>query len=67
MWHDHPFGQRNKKTERAVGLRVGGNRGGGQNLKKRGVVGGGPNNIGGLHKIGELGPLCQLRLWITYM
>ena len=22
MWHDHPFGQRNKKTERAVGLRV---------------------------------------------
>ena len=39
MWHDHPFGQRKKTTERAVGVRVGGDRegrGGGveQNFKK---------------------------------
>ena len=38
MWRDHPFGQRNKTTERAVGVGVGGDRGGGigQNLKKGG-------------------------------
>ena len=47
MWHDHPFGQRNKKTERAVGLRVGGNRGGGQNLKKRGGGGRGAQQYRG--------------------
>ena len=29
MWHDHPFSQRNKTTERALGLWVGGNRKGG--------------------------------------
>ena len=42
MWRDHPFRQRNKTSERAVGVRVGGDgeRGGGggggvgPNLKK---------------------------------
>ena len=41
MWRDHPFSQRNKTTERAVGVGVGGNKeegggggGVGQNLKK---------------------------------
>ena len=40
MWWDHPFSQRNKAIERAVGVGVGGDRkdgGGGrvgQNLKK---------------------------------
>ena len=36
MWRDHPFSQRNKTTERALGVGVGGDRkrgGGGQNLK----------------------------------
>ena len=38
MWHNHPISQRNKTTERAVGVRDEGNREGGfgQNLKKRG-------------------------------
>ena len=41
MWYNHPFSQRTKTTERAVGVCVGGDRegewvGGGQNLKKRG-------------------------------
>ena len=41
MWHDHPFSERNKTTEREMGVVVGdgrergGGRGGGQNLKKR--------------------------------
>ena len=26
MWHNHPFSQRNKTTERAVGVGVGGKR-----------------------------------------
>ena len=61
MGHNHPFSQRSKITERAVGgVDVRGNKkggeGDGQNLKKR--VG----NIGGLNKIGGLGPLCQLCL-----
>ena len=50
MWHNHPFSQRNKTIERAVGVGVEGNRedgGVGQNLKKKGGVG----NIGGVHKI----------------
>ena len=29
MWCDHPLGQRNKTTERAVGVGVGGNKEGG--------------------------------------
>ena len=54
MWRNHPFSQRNKTIERAVGVGVEGNRedgGVGQNLKKRGV-----GNIGGVNKIGGLGP-----------
>ena len=41
MWRDHPFSQRNKATESAVGVEVGDEGeggGGGQNLKKRGLV-----------------------------
>ena len=36
MWHNHPLGQRNKKTDRAVGVGVVSDRGEGvgQNLKK---------------------------------
>ena len=26
MWHDHPFSQRNRTTERAVGVAIGDNR-----------------------------------------
>ena len=38
MWCDHPFSQKNKTIERAVGVGVGGDRerGVGQNLKKGG-------------------------------
>ena len=38
MCCDHPFSQRNRTTERTVGVGVGGDRevGGGQNLKKSG-------------------------------
>ena len=37
MWRNHPFGQRKKTTERAVGVRVGANREWDkQNLKKGG-------------------------------
>ena len=36
MWHDHPFGQRNMTAERAVGMRVAGD---------REVVAGGMNKI----------------------
>ena len=45
MWCNHPFSQRNKRTERAVGLGVEGDRerGVGQNFKKGGV-----ENIGGV-------------------
>ena len=62
MWSDHPFSQnktRNKAAKRAVGSRVGSDRKGGRGwtkLEKKGGVG----NIGGLHKLGGLGPLCQL-------
>ena len=63
MWHNHPFNQRkkdNKKSSECGGWRQQGRWSGwfGQNLKKRGI------NIGGggcIHKIGELGNLCQLR------
>ena len=40
MWHHHPFSQKYKATERAVGVRVDRERGGGgggeQNLKEGG-------------------------------
>ena len=38
MWrHDHPFGQRNKTTERAVGVGIGSNREVGlDKIRKRG-------------------------------
>ena len=46
MWRDHPFSQRNKATERAVGVEVGdeeeGGGGGGTKFEKKGV-----GNIGG--------------------
>ena len=52
MWRDQPISQRNKTTERAVGVGIGGDREGGgvgQNLKRGS---GGLGNIGGdLHKI----------------
>ena len=35
MWNDHPFSQRNKATQRAVRIEIGGGRVG-QNLKKSG-------------------------------
>ena len=54
-WCDHPFSQRNKTTKRAVGMKVGGvGLGLDRNWKRR--IG----NIRGLHKITELGTLCQL-------
>ena len=48
MWHDYLLGQRNKTTERSMGVQVGGNRGVGvgQNLKKKG------GQYGCLYKIG---------------
>ena len=38
IWYDHPFSQRNKTAERAVGMGVGDDREGGvdKNLKKEG-------------------------------
>ena len=40
MWHDHWFSQWKKTTERAVGVGVGGDRGGGVGkIWKRGGVG----------------------------
>ena len=57
MWCDHPFAQRNKTTERAEGLEVGEDMGGGGGWTKFEKGGG---NIGGLHNIRGLGPLCQL-------
>ena len=58
MWCDDPFSQKNKTTERAmgVGAGVGGNREGGFDKILKWWFG----NIVGLHKIGGLGPLCQL-------
>ena len=57
---DHLFSQRNKATELAVGMGVGGNcEGGWTKFEKGGLgsIGGG----GGLHKIGgSRTPLCQL-------
>ena len=43
MWRDHPFSQRNKTTERAVGVGVGGDKeeggGGGWTKFEKGGVG----------------------------
>ena len=59
MWRDHPLSQRNRPTERTVGVGVGGDRevkeGGWTKLEKWKV-----DNMGGLHKIGGFAPLCQL-------
>ena len=73
MWHDHPFSQRNKTTERAVGVGVGGDREeqgragkggrvGGQDLKK-----GSRQYIGGLYKIVGVGPLYQLCRYVIHV
>ena len=61
LWCDPPISQRNKTTEWAMGVEVGGGRKGWRvgvwTKFEKGWVG----NIGrGLHKIGGLGPLCQL-------
>ena len=58
MWHDHPFSQRNMTTERALGMRVWGDRevGGVGKTWKREYR----QYREGLHKIRELAPLCQL-------
>ena len=68
MWRDHPFSQRNKTTEWADGVVTGGDREGGMWAGQGGGVltkpeKGGVDNIGGLHEIVGLGPLCQL--WIA--
>ena len=59
MWCNHSFSQRSNITERAMGrwgLQVAGKWGGGGGWTKFGKGG----IRGGLHKIGGLGPLCQL-------
>ena len=66
MWGDHPFSQRNKITEREVGMRVGvdwkaggkGVVGGLDKIWKRGGVGMQYRKV--FIKIRGLGPLCQL-------
>ena len=57
MWRDHLFSQRNKTTEWAVGVGVEGNREGELDKiwKSRDK-----QYMGSLHKIGRLGPHCQL-------
>ena len=55
MWCDHPFSQRNRRTERTVGVEVGGYRKMGERgLTKfeKGGGGGGVSNVGDLHKKG---------------
>ena len=59
MWHDTPFSQRYRTTERTVGVEVGGDkevreRGLDKIWKRRGV-----SNIGGLHKKGEEIPFAN--------
>ena len=44
MWRDHPFSQRDKTTERAVGLEVGGDRERGVGQIWKGGIG----NMGGM-------------------
>ena len=63
MWHNHPFSQRNKATERAVGVRVGDGREGevGQSLKKGGMQ----NRWWGIHKVGEV--MTSLATMITLL
>ena len=58
MWSDHPFNQRNRITERTVGVGIAGHREveGVDKIFKKGVGGGGD-----LHKIRGLAPLCQVR------
>ena len=50
MWRDHPFSQRNRKTERTVGVEVGGDRKvwrGGWTKFEKGEGGGGKQYRGG--------------------
>ena len=68
LWCNHPFGQRNKATERAVRVGVGGNRGGGwTKFEKGGRVGNMGWGGGGLHKIVGFKPLCQLHPHMPYL
>ena len=63
MWRNHPFSPRNKTTEWAARMGIGGDREGGvldKNWKRVGRQYGGG---GGPHTIGGLGPVCQL--WCT--
>ena len=53
MWHDHPFSQGNNTTKRAVGVDVGGNKGGDRtNYGKGGGWQYRGHGIGVLHKTG---------------
>ena len=60
MCCDHPFSQRNRKTERTVGVGVGGDKEV-WGLDKTWKGGSGRQYRGDLHKIVGLAPLCQLR------
>ena len=60
MCCDHPFSQRNRKTERTVGVGVGGDKEV-WGLDKTWKGGSGKQYRGDLHKIVGLAPLCQLR------
>ena len=57
MWSDHPLNQRNRITEKTVGVRVGCDRevevGRWTKPEKQGR-----KYRGNLHKVGELAPLC---------
>ena len=60
MWHNHPFSQQNKATEREMGVGIGDDREG-EGWTKFEKKGGGEAIYGGLFiTYGALGPLCQL-------
>ena len=55
LWRDLPFSQRNKTTEKTIGVEVRGDREMGKGRFEKGV-----KQYGGLHNKGRLEPLCQL-------